>query len=131
MEDQSALTDFTDRTIPTNGVLLHVIEAGAAAADMLSGKMVGEAGARVVIEECLQGDELSFLVLSDGERVAPLVAARGGGARRCAPARRTADGRFRRLRPPRPPSAPAHSAPRRRSSRPRSRSRPEERRRTL
>src|SRR6266478_4138714 len=50
-------------------------EAGAAAADMLSGKMVGDAGARVVIEECLQGDELSFLVLSDGERVAPLVAA--------------------------------------------------------
>jgi phosphoribosylamine--glycine ligase len=37
--------------------------------------MVGEAGARVVLEECLKGDELSFLVLSDGERVAPLVAA--------------------------------------------------------
>jgi phosphoribosylamine--glycine ligase len=37
--------------------------------------MVGEAGARVVLEECLQGDEISFLVLSDGERVAPLVAA--------------------------------------------------------
>jgi len=50
-------------------------EAAAAAGDMLSGKMVGEAGARAVIEECLQGDELSFLVLSDGERVAPLVAA--------------------------------------------------------
>jgi phosphoribosylamine--glycine ligase len=50
-------------------------EAAAAAAEMLSGKMVGEAGARVVIEECLQGDEISFLVLSDGERVAPLVAA--------------------------------------------------------
>jgi phosphoribosylamine--glycine ligase len=28
-----------------------------------------------VLEECLKGDELSFLVLSDGERVAPLVAA--------------------------------------------------------
>ena len=28
-----------------------------------------------MIEECLKGDELSFLVLSDGERVAPLVAA--------------------------------------------------------
>ncbi len=42
---------------------------------MLSGKMVGEAGSRVVLEECLQGDELSFLVVSDGERVAPLVAA--------------------------------------------------------
>src|SRR6202012_4492290 len=34
-----------------------------------------EAGARVVLEECLNGDELSFLVFSDGERVAPLVAA--------------------------------------------------------
>ena len=50
-------------------------EAMTAAGEMLSGKMVGEAGARVVLEECLQGDELSFLVLSDGERVAPLVAA--------------------------------------------------------
>jgi phosphoribosylamine--glycine ligase len=50
-------------------------EAASAAAEMLSGKMVGEAGARVVLEECLIGDELSFLVLSDGERVAPLVAA--------------------------------------------------------
>jgi len=50
-------------------------EAIAAASEMLSGKMLGGAGARVVIEECLKGDELSFLVLSDGERVAPLVAA--------------------------------------------------------
>ncbi len=50
-------------------------EAASAAAEMLSGKMVGAAGARVVLEECLKGDELSFLVLSDGERVAPLVAA--------------------------------------------------------
>jgi phosphoribosylamine--glycine ligase len=50
-------------------------EAAAAANEMLSGKMVGHAGTQVVIEECLQGDEISFLVLSDGERVAPLVAA--------------------------------------------------------
>ena len=50
-------------------------EAASAAAEMFSGKMLGEAGRRVVLEECLQGDELSFLVLSDGERVAPLVAA--------------------------------------------------------
>ena len=50
-------------------------EALTCAAEMLSGKMLGEAGARVVLEECLQGDELSFLVLSDGERVAPLVGA--------------------------------------------------------
>jgi phosphoribosylamine---glycine ligase len=50
-------------------------EAASAAGEMLAGKMVGEAGARVVLEECLQGDEISFLVISDGEHVAPLVAA--------------------------------------------------------
>src|ERR1700722_6587511 len=52
-------------------------EAASTAAEMLSGRMLGDAGARVVLEECLEGDELSFLVVSDGERVAPLVAARG------------------------------------------------------
>jgi phosphoribosylamine---glycine ligase len=50
-------------------------EAMTASAEMLTGKMVGEAGARVVLEECLEGDEISFLVISDGKRVAPLVAA--------------------------------------------------------
>ena len=50
-------------------------DAQAAAAEMLSGKMLGDAGARLVLEECLQGDELSFLVVSDSERVVPLVAA--------------------------------------------------------
>src|SRR5581483_2093381 len=49
-------------------------EAAHTATEMLTGKMVGEAGSRVVLEECLKGDELSFLVLSDGERVVPLVA---------------------------------------------------------
>jgi phosphoribosylamine--glycine ligase len=50
-------------------------EAATVANDMLSGKMLGEAGARVVLEEFLEGEELSFLVVSDGERVAPLVGA--------------------------------------------------------
>jgi phosphoribosylamine--glycine ligase len=50
-------------------------EAASVAAEMLSGRMLGDAGARVVLEECLKGDELSFLLFSDGERVAPLVAA--------------------------------------------------------
>jgi phosphoribosylamine--glycine ligase len=50
-------------------------EASTVAAEMLSGKMLGEAGSRIVIEECLKGEELSFLVLSDGERVAALAAA--------------------------------------------------------
>ncbi len=50
-------------------------EVGTVASDMLSGKLVGEAGRRVVLEEFLEGEELSFLLLSDGERVTPLVAA--------------------------------------------------------
>src|ERR1700726_156322 len=50
-------------------------EAASVAAEMLSGKMLGQAGSRGGLEEFLQGDELSFLVVSDGERVAPLVAA--------------------------------------------------------
>jgi phosphoribosylamine---glycine ligase len=50
-------------------------EVISVSSEMFSGKMVGEAGARVVLEECLQGEELSFLLVSDGERVAPLAAA--------------------------------------------------------
>ena len=49
-------------------------EALQIAEEMLSGNMLGAAGKRVVLEEFLQGEELSFLVMSDGERVAPLVA---------------------------------------------------------
>jgi phosphoribosylamine--glycine ligase len=50
-------------------------EAAAAGADMLNGKLLGAPTARVVLEEFLDGEEISFLALSDGERVAPLVAA--------------------------------------------------------
>ena len=50
-------------------------EVVSVSADMLSGKLLGEAGLSVVLEEYLEGEELSFLVVSDGERVAPLVAA--------------------------------------------------------
>ena len=49
-------------------------EALRTAEEMLSGKMLGDAGTRVVLEELLEGEELSFLVMSDGERVVPLVA---------------------------------------------------------
>lgn len=47
-------------------------EAERAARGLLSGGVVGAAGARLVIEECLAGEEVSFIVLSDGERVLPL-----------------------------------------------------------
>jgi len=50
-------------------------EASAVASEMLSGKLLGNAGASVVLEEFLEGEELSFLVLSDGERAVPLAAA--------------------------------------------------------
>jgi len=50
-------------------------EVISVSSEMLSGKMLGEAGNKLVLEECLKGEELSFLLLSDGERIAPLVAA--------------------------------------------------------
>jgi phosphoribosylamine---glycine ligase len=50
-------------------------QAAEVAAEMFSGKTLGAAGKTVVIEEFLTGEELSFLVVSDGERVAPLVPA--------------------------------------------------------
>src|SRR5580693_4978627 len=83
-EVRAALTHFhlpvvvkADGLAAGKGVVIAATkeEAARAAAEMLSGKMVGQAGLRVVLEECLKGEELSFLVLSDGERVAPLVAA--------------------------------------------------------
>jgi phosphoribosylamine--glycine ligase len=57
-------------------VIAHSKEAAAATGtEMLNGRLLGTPVGRVVLEEFLRGDELSFLVLSDGERVAPLVAA--------------------------------------------------------
>jgi phosphoribosylamine--glycine ligase len=44
-------------------------EAHAAVDMMLAGNAFGAAGARVVIEECLQGEEASFIVMVDGEHI--------------------------------------------------------------
>ncbi len=41
--------------------------------DMLSGNAFGDAGHRVVIEECLIGEEASFIVMASGEAVLPLA----------------------------------------------------------
>jgi phosphoribosylamine--glycine ligase len=49
-------------------------EAAEVATQMLQGSL-GEAGKHVLFEEHLVGEEISFLLISDGERVAPLVAA--------------------------------------------------------
>jgi phosphoribosylamine--glycine ligase len=46
-----------------------------AAQGLFSGTLLGEAAQQVVIEEFLQGDEVSFLCLCDGKHVAPMVPA--------------------------------------------------------
>jgi phosphoribosylamine--glycine ligase len=48
-------------------------EAHAAVDAMLSGNSMGDAGHRVVIEECLLGEEASFIVMVDGEHVLALA----------------------------------------------------------
>ena len=46
-----------------------------AAHGLFSGALLGEGAQQVVIEEFLEGDEISFLCLSDGKHVTPLVPA--------------------------------------------------------
>jgi phosphoribosylamine--glycine ligase len=48
-------------------------EAEAAVRDMLSGNAFGDAGARVVIEEFLEGEEASFIAMVDGRHVLPMA----------------------------------------------------------
>ena len=50
-------------------------KAEETAGEMLVQKKFGEAGRRIVIEEFLRGREVSFIVVSDGVRVQPLVTA--------------------------------------------------------
>ncbi|EEG10078.1 phosphoribosylamine--glycine ligase [Pseudogulbenkiania ferrooxidans] len=50
-------------------VALTLDEAHAAIDDMLVGNKMGSAGARVVIEDFLEGEEASFIVMVDGEHV--------------------------------------------------------------
>jgi len=48
-------------------------QAEEAVKDMLSGNAFGEAGCRVVIEEFLDGEEASFIVIADGDHVLPMA----------------------------------------------------------
>ena len=48
-------------------------EAEAAVRDMLSGNAFGDAGARVVIEEFLDGEEASFISMVDGKTALPMA----------------------------------------------------------
>jgi phosphoribosylamine---glycine ligase len=58
------------------GVTIAATRAGAdAAIDACFSGAFGSAGAEVVIEECLEGEEASFFALTDGKSVLPLATA--------------------------------------------------------
>ncbi|MCC6486416.1 MAG: phosphoribosylamine--glycine ligase [Candidatus Hydrogenedentes bacterium] len=54
-------------------VAQSIDEAVAAIESMMNAKVFGEAGSKVVIEECLFGQEASILAFSDGVRVLPMA----------------------------------------------------------
>ncbi len=54
-------------------VATTLAEAEAAVRDMLEGNAFGEAGARVVIEEFLEGEEASFISMVDGRTALPMA----------------------------------------------------------
>ncbi len=67
----------TDGLAAGKGVIIcqTAEEAETAAADMLSGSSFGDAGSEIVIEEFLEGEEVSFFALADGKTVVPLTSA--------------------------------------------------------
>lgn len=84
-EVEPALVYLREQSIPIvikadglaagKGVIVaeSLAEAEAAVRDMLSGNAFGDAGCRVVIEEFLEGEEASFIVVVDGEHVLPMA----------------------------------------------------------
>jgi len=56
-------------------------EAERAATDMLAGNRFGDAGATIVVEEFLDGEEASFIVVTDGTHVLPMATSQDHKAR--------------------------------------------------
>lgn len=65
------------------GVIIaeNFAQADAAIDDMLAGNKFGDAGHRVVVEEFLQGEEASFIVMVDGKNILPLATSQDHKAR--------------------------------------------------
>ncbi len=63
-------------------IVAHTLEeAEKAATDMLAGNKFGDAGTRIVVEEFLDGEEASFIVITDGETILPLATSQDHKAR--------------------------------------------------
>ena len=62
-------------------VAMTLKDAEQAATDMLAGGSFGEAGARIVVEEFLEGEEASFIVITDGDTILPLATSQDHKAR--------------------------------------------------
>jgi phosphoribosylamine--glycine ligase len=63
-------------------IVAHTLEeAEQAATDMLAGNKFGDAGARIVVEEFLDGEEASFIVITDGDTILPMATSQDHKAR--------------------------------------------------
>jgi phosphoribosylamine--glycine ligase len=62
-------------------VAMTLEEAETAATDMLSGGRFGDAGACIVVEEFLDGEEASFIVITDGTNILPMATSQDHKAR--------------------------------------------------
>lgn len=76
-EAQRPLVVKADGLAAGKGVIVasDVSEAVAGVDRIMRERAFGDAGARVVVEECLVGQEVSYHVVSDGERFVPLAPA--------------------------------------------------------
>ena len=62
-------------------VARDVEEATAAAEEMLSGERFGAAGREIVVEEFLEGEEASFICMTDGTHIVPFASSQDHKAR--------------------------------------------------
>ena len=82
-EQGAPLVIKADGLAAGKGVIIAMTldEAEKAATDMLSRNKFGDAGSRIVVEEFLDGEEASFIVITDGETILPLATSQDHKAR--------------------------------------------------
>lgn len=83
IEHQLPIVIKADGLAAGKGVIIAHTQAEAFAAidDMLAGNKFGEAGSQVVIEEFLEGEEASFIVMVDGTNILPFASSQDHKAR--------------------------------------------------